>query len=504
MSRIEALNRRYAASSSLIQYGVEILAVGDPAGARLNAACRQLMFRVGEDGPELWEDLLGSVKSLRWRLMTHPQPIGFNPALRDGAAEVLRQTRRLRGAVTEDALLDKLAAAAAGVTTQDPVLGGTLLRSVQEVGATDCVVVAASASARAAISEWLGPEGINVVTVSSLKHMNPVEQSYAVGPPRFFGPSLVTAPMTDAVSFVMPAWFRDRQIPSSVLTPHAEGAICVRVRLSMEGDLAEPESRVEDEGDFVEEFLPQPVWGSPESPRREPRSDEVEARRLLLSGNRGLWLDNGERIRALDPEQPAGERVVHIDVETVQVGTYLLLREGETEHEAVYQAALDRLGERSLEVAATQRAWKQRLQRRLSQMGPSRVESELRTAGVKTVERAPAWREPNLVRPQSDQDFEKLLRWLDLPVQPSFGNAVLLRREVYRTIAQIREQLESAVSAADLSALERDGHLRVDVGSAGFRGILAARVIAVSPHTEIIPRNEARVPFEDWSGQWLE
>jgi hypothetical protein len=388
---------------------------------------------------------------------------------------------------------------------QDPVLGGVLLRSAQEVGPTDCVVVAANASARAAMSEWLRPIGINVLTISSLKHMMPsLEQSYAVGPPRFFGPSLVTAPMTDAVSFLMPAWFRDRQIPRSALTPHAEGAIRVKARLFMEGDLAEPESRGVDVEDLEEELLPQPVWGSPRSSAREPLSDEVEARKLLLSGNRGLWLDNGERIRALDPEQPLGERVIHVDVETVRVGTYLLLREGETEHEALYHAALNRLGDRSPEVAATQRVWKQRLQRRLSQMGRSRVEGELRSAGLKTTERAPAWREPNLVRPQSDKDFERLLQWLDLPVQPSFDNATLLRREIYRTIAQIREQLEAAISAADLSALERDGHLSIDVESAGFRGILAARVIAISPYTEIRPRNETRVPFEDRSGQWLE
>lgn len=505
MSRIEALNRRYAASSSLIRHGVEILAVGDPAGARLSAACRQLLLRVGEDGPGLWDDLLGSVKSLRWRLTAHPQPIEFNPALREGAAEVFRQTRRLRGAVTEEALLDELAAAAEGVTAQDPVLGGILLRSVQEVGADDCVVVAANASAKAAMSEWLQPVGINVLTVSSLQHMKlEVEQSYAVGPPRFFGPSLVTAPMTDSVSFLMPSWFRDRQIPHSVFIAYAEGAIRVKARLFVEGDLTEPAFEGKDEEDFEEEFLPQPVWGSPRSPDREPLSDEVEARKLLLSGNRGLWLDNGERIRTLDPGQPLGERVVYTDVETVRVGTYLLLREGETEHEALYEAALDRLADRSLEVAATQRAWKQGLQRRLKQMGRSRVERELRSVGVKTVERAPAWSQPNLVRPQSDQDFEKLLQWLDLPVQPSFGNATLLRREIYRTIAQIREQLEAAVSAADLSALERDGQLSIDVESAGFRGILAARVIAICPHAEIIPRNEVRVPFEDWSGQWLE
>ncbi|MGN6405681.1 hypothetical protein [Sinomonas sp.] len=505
MSRIEALDRRYAASSSLIRHGVEIVAVADPAGARLNAACRQLMLRVDEDGPGLWDDLLGSVKSLRWRLMTHPQPIDLNPALRDGAAEVIRQTRRLRGAVEQDSLLDELAAAAEGAIAQDPALGAILLRSAEEVGANDCVVVAANASARAAMGEWLRPQGVSVLTASSLQRAKPgIEQSYAVGPPRFFGPSLVTAPTTDAVSFLMPAWFRDRQIPHSVLAPYAEGAIRVKARLFVEGDPTEPKFQVEDEEEFEKELLPQPIWGSPPSPGREASSDEVEARKLLLSGNRGLWLDNGERIRALDPGQPSGERVVYTDVEAVRVGTYLLLREGESEPNALYEAALDRLGQRAAEVEATQREWKQRLQRRLRQMGPWRAERELWSAGVKTAERARAWCEPNLVRPQSDQDFEKLLQWLDLPIQPSFANATLLRRETHRTSVHIREQLETAASAADLSALERNGHLSIDIESGGFRGILAARVIAISPHTEIVPRNEARVPFEDRSGQWLE
>ncbi|WP_369046796.1 hypothetical protein [Sinomonas sp. P10A9] len=503
MSRVDALARRYAASSSLLRYGVEILAVGDPVGSQLNAAVRLLMRTVQEDGPGLWEDLLGSARALRWRLMSHPQPIEFNPALREGAEEVIRQTRRLRGAVANNALLDELSAAAERVCEQDPVLGPVLLRSIQEVGASDCVVVAGSASAGAAMDEWLRPQGVSVLTLSGLKRTPPdVGQSYAVGPPCFFSSSLVTAPVTDAVSFLIPAWFTYRQVPQSVLAPYAEGAIRIRSRVFTEGDVTEPESPAEDEE--LEEFLPQPVWGTHQSASREPSSDEVEARKLLLSGHRALWLDDGERIRALDPRLPRGERVVYVDVAAVRPGTYLLLREGETEHRALHQAALARLGDRASEIDTTQRAWKQRLQTRLSQRGHWAVERGLRNAGVKTADRARAWREPNLVRPQSDQDFERLLQWLDLPVQPTFGNATSLRREIHRASAQIREQLETTVSAADLTALEHEGHLSLDMKTVGFRSILAARVIAVSPHTEIVPRHEARVPFEDRSGQWLE
>lgn len=504
MSRIDALNRRYAASASLVNYGVEILAVGDPVGARLNAAARQLMIAVREDGPGLWDDLEGAVKSLRWRLATHPQPIEFNPALKDGTAEVIRQARRLRNAVADDSLLEELSEAAAQVSASDPVLGAVLLRSINEVGPLDCVVVAASTAARAAMSDWLETSGVKVFTASELEHAaTDVEQSYVVGPPRFFRSGLVTAPVTGALSFVMPAWFRDRGIPSSAIAPYADGAIHIQSRVFTEGDLTEPESPTEDET-VEEDYLPRPVWGSRQSPDREPSSEEVEARKVLLSGGFALWLDDGERIRTVDPRQPVGERVTYTDVPSVHSGTYLLLRHGQTEHRALYDAALSRLGDRRVGIEESQQAWKQKLQARLDYLGRRAVARELSGRGVKTVDRAHAWASPNLVRPHSDHDFEQLLQWLTVPIQPSLGNATLLRRAIYQVSAEIREQLETAISAANMNVLERDGHLSLDAEGAGFRGIFATRVLAVSPHTEIVSRYDARVPFVDRSGQWLE
>lgn len=505
MSRIEALNRGYAASTSLVRNGVEILAVGDPAGARLNAAARQLMLAIREDGPGLWDDLVGAVKSLRWRLATQPQPIEFNLALKDGVVQVTRQVRRLRGAVANDALLDELAAAAGKVVESDPVLGAVLLRSIEEVGPKDCVVVAASTTASLAMGEWLRRLGVTVLTAGELKHTLPdMEQSYVVGPPRFFRSSVVTAPMTSSVSFVMPSWFGDRQIPHSAIAPYADGAIRIKARVFTEGDLAEPESAHSDDKALEDEFLPGPVWESNQIPHREPSNDEVVARKLLLGGNLALWLDDGERIRIVDPQQPIGERVTYADLASVRRGTYLLLRQGETEHWALYEAALDRLGDRRGVIDASQQAWKQQLQVRLTQLGYRALVRELRSRGVKAADRARAWIDPNLVRPHSDHDFEQLLQWLGLPIQPSFGNATLLRRAIYQASSEIREQLETAISAADLFALERDGHLSLDVKTAGFRGILATRVLAISPHTQIVSRNDARVLFEDRSGQWLE
>lgn len=504
MSRIEALNRRYAASASLARHGVEIVVVGDPSGARLNVAARRLLTAVRDDGPGLWDDLVVAVKSLRWRRVTQPQPTEFNPGIKQGAEEVGLQARHLRGAVVNEDLLDELGAAAEEVAEIESAIGLSLLHSIEGHESEACVVVAANRPARAGLEGWLSERGVLVLTAGELEREQPrVDRAYVVGPPRFFKSSLVTAPVSNEVSFLVPAWFGDRTVPRSAIAPYAEGAISIEGRLVAVGDTSESESQAS-ASEVDDDLVPEPLWGSPQSPDREPTSTEVEAQKVLLSGNLAIWLDDGERIRALDPEQPVGERVIYTDVSAVRAGSYLLLRQGATERGALYQAALGQLGSHSETIDATQGVWKRRLAARLSELGYGEVVRRLRAAGVVTADRARAWTEPSLIRPHSDRDFERVLGWLGITTEPTFGYATRLRKALYQASADFREELETAVSGADLSILERDGYLSLDVQTEGIRGILATRVLAISPFREIVARHDARVPFEDRSGQWLE
>lgn len=504
MSRIDALNQRYAASTSLVHTGVEIVSIGDPAGARFNAAVRRLMALFKEEGGGYLDDLVGAARALRWRHITQPQPLEFNPNLLYSAGEVTKHAARLRGAIGDQGLLDDLTAAATLVASTDPIVGSALLRSVEEVGADSSVVIAASRLAAAGLQVWLLEHNVLVLTAGELeRHHSQREQAYVVGPPRFYPSSLVTAPATSGVSFLLPAWFGDRSVPRSAIAAYAEGAIRIEARVFTEGDTTEPELDLTAEPDDENEYLPQPVWGNRQDGDREPTSEEVAARKVLLSGNLAMWLDDGERIRSLDPEQPAGERVTYTEIPAVRAGTYLLLRQGETERKALYQAAIARLAGGAV-IEQAQEAWKRPLDKRIQQAGYRQAVKQLQAAGVKTADRARAWTNPNLIRPNSDQDFERLLQWLEIPTQPTFGYATLLRKTLYQVSAEIGKQLELAVSAADLSELETTGHLSLDVETDGFRGILATRVLAISPFTEIVSRHEARVPFEDRSGQWLE
>jgi hypothetical protein len=68
----------------------------------------------------------------------------------------------------------------------------------------------------------------------------------------------------------------------------------------------------------------------------------------------------------------------------------------------------------------------------------------------------------------------------------------------------VREMLERAFEDTDLTELERDGRLDLRIRVEGFRDLVAARVLAVSPHVHVIPRHQARVLFSDRSARWLE
>ncbi|EJZ09509.1 hypothetical protein MFORT_22320 [Mycolicibacterium fortuitum subsp. fortuitum DSM 46621 = ATCC 6841 = JCM 6387] len=465
---------------------------------------RRLLTLFKEEGGGYLDDLAGVAKALRWRCITQPQPLEFNPGRIHLADEVVKHATRLRGAIADQGLLDELAAAAAFVASNNSVIAEALLRSIEEAGSDCSVVVASNKPAATGLKAWLQDYDILVLTAGELERDEPQrEHAYVVGSPGFYPSSLVTAPVTSEVSFLLPTWLSDRAVPHSAIAAYAEGAIRIEARIFTEGDTTDPAHDLPGEPEDEKEYLPQPVWGTRREGDRQPTREEVEAHKVLLSGNLAMWLDDGERIRSLDPEQPAGERVTYTEIPGVRVGTYLLLRQGETERAVLYQAAIARLADGAA-IDRTQESWKHRLAERIQQTGHREVDKQLRAAGVTAADRARAWTDPNLIRPHSDQDFERLLHWLDIPTQPTFGYATLLRKTLYQVSAEIGKQLEVAVSAADLAELDTTGHLSLDAMTDGFRGILATRVLAISPFTEIVPRHDARVPFEDRSGQWLE
>ena len=124
---------RYAAAGSLAANGAEIVAVADPAGARLNAALRRVMLAARDD-PGLWDGIIQPARLLRWRLATRLQA----DTDQDIVAEIEKQERRLRPAVTDASLLKNLAGAARAAAEAESPLADALLDMIGRTGPEDC------------------------------------------------------------------------------------------------------------------------------------------------------------------------------------------------------------------------------------------------------------------------------------------------------------------------------------------------------------------------------
>lgn len=517
MSRIYDVIRRYDAARSVISSGVSVFAIGDPVGAQLNAAVRGIRNHVGDDDSTAWAEVLRVSEILRWRRITQPQPNKFSPFVEEMAQTIAQEASRLRNFVDAGELLDQLEGAAMAVATSDNPVGAVLLGSLEEVGPEQCVVVASRMAARVGLLAWLGDRGVQVVVPSELEGLGEgIDVSFAVGPPIFiprglFPRGLVTAPVTSELTFVMPAWFSQRALlgPEYVLqgsdfSDFADGGIEIRAKVFQIGDIAERAVDEPVEPDPQDIYYPQPEWGSRTSGDRDPLPDETEAWKVLLGGGLALWLDDGERIRSLDPTQPVGARVTYESIEGVVPGTYLLLRDGETERQAMYDAALSGAKGNAAQIKVTQDIWKQTLTDRLAKQQIGSVVDELARLSVRSATRVRAWTEPTLICPKRAEDFSLLLGWLGIPEHPTYSNAITLRRALYKASAELGRELEEAVGRADLKSLIRDGIMHLDLQREGFRGMIVARVLARSPFTEIVPRQRTRIPFEDGGAKWLE
>lgn len=505
MTSLRKIRERYEAAALVSASPVDLVEVGDSVGGALDSAIRDLTVSLRDDDPDLWVELLALARQLRFRVVTEPcgalGSAGWNE-LTHALTNAAHRQKQMTDSGTQ-VLLDALLTAVSQVDHGATPTAVALLEELKSTELSTCRVVAVSGRATAALQQWLTGLDIDVsvVRAGSRKELDVLAEEYLVGAPTMFAPSVISAPSATALSFFFPSWVAKnyRELPISPLSLNAEGGIRPRARLRSVGVHA-PSAIPPSTSD---ELNLKPVWREPGTRHPIAGEDEVLARRVLLGGSLSMLLDNeGEFIRAFDPDRPPGERVEFRDVQTVLPGTYLVVREGETEVDALFTRTLELLGEHRHAVETAQHTWKDALRGKLEVLGRSGVVRGLEKAGVRAADRAPAWTSVTVARPKYTHDFELLLDWLGLPRQPHVDLATLFRRTRLQAVANIRDELEHALSIADMQQLDRDGFVRLEV--TGFAGIVAARVLAVSPHDEIASRHDVRVPVHDARAQWLE
>ena len=181
---------------------------------------------------------------------------------------------------------------------------------------------------------------------------------------------------------------------------------------------------------------------------------------------------------------------------SVGVGNFAVLREGQSDSEALFLQAALNLGTKYTEIQKNQTVWKSSLQIALDRMGLSKVSKDLVSLGLKSENRIRDWVNPNLRRPLRDEDFRILLQYLGLNVKIYYESATSLRRTILQTAVEFRHQLEKAINDIPVKHLIDEGTVVIKAPVSGIANLFVSRIIGVSPIDVYVDRQKIRVPFE--------
>jgi hypothetical protein len=185
-----------------------------------------------------------------------------------------------------------------------------------------------------------------------------------------------------------------------------------------------------------------------------------------------------------------------ISPRSVGVGNFVVLREGQSDSEALLMQAASNLGNRYSEIEKNQKIWKSSLQVSIDNQGLNKVSRDLVDLGLKSVNRLRDWINPNLRRPLRDEDFRILLKYLGLEINTFYESATLLRRTILKAAMEFRNQLEKAINDISVKTLLNEGTVVIKAPVSGIANLFVSRILGVSPIEVYVDSLKIRIPFD--------
>jgi hypothetical protein len=180
---------------------------------------------------------------------------------------------------------------------------------------------------------------------------------------------------------------------------------------------------------------------------------------------------------------------------SVGVGNFVVLREGQSDSEALLLQAASKLGDKYAEIEENQKVWKSTLQAAIDKSSLSKVSRDLVDLGLKSENRIRDWTNPSLRRPLRDEDFKILLKYIGLDVNTYYESATLLRRTILKAAMEFRHQLEKAINDIPVDTLVVEGSVVIKAPVSGIANLFVSRIVGVSPIEVYVDRQKIRIPF---------
>lgn len=348
---------------------------------------------------------------------------------------------------------------------------------------------------------FLKQYGIRNVFVDSLhrRHEGFADNNLIFGPIHWFHESVLTSPRGTLLFAMAPAHIKF-QLPEMTSYPDWFNFGKVPLFRELDSSMLVLKSDEPEDADEFEHSIPI-RWISGNSSSSKTSDSQKLCRQIALANGKQVFIDvDGEEdfVNSVEIDHNNLLRKIEIATRDLKVGDYIILREGQSDAQALYLKARDLIGPKIDEIEIHQHEWKSALKNLLLKSDIKSLNRILSDKGMKSVNRLGDWTDPNLRRPLRDDDFAILLRHLTLDVNKYMNSATLLKRTILQVAVNFRNQLTATIGNLSGDRLRESGTQVISSPVDGIANLFISRVIGISSEERFVESQKVRVPFDNW------
>ncbi len=478
MSRIRRLNSLYQNANSSIQH----IAIHDDLLHTFSRAVRQLNFEV-RDWANVSTDLdeaLACLRRAEWRLRNQPGVFNSEHPAKVHLARGLFLLNRLSESLDPDLQNACRIIVENGNSifeSKESTLNSNLVRLIKEAeafGSSLPLIVVRQEDLVASTVSFLNSELSSKVKVSTgfkvLQTKPTIDKLFVIGNSNDYQSSLITVMFTQfGTTLIGYDWVPEQDAIETSLSELACKSISIKINHSITDDKTD----AIDISHFLEpsieisarqlKHVAKGVYSKIEAANAD--EDVIPCKAYLLAGNQVVFLPTKDgALDCLDLNAQEGSRVQRMSIQSLGIGSVILLRVGKSDSESIFEMANAIGGAEAVLYRELQKEWKDRLKDRISILGSQLVVRQLKDLGIVNPW-INEWKSfKNNIRPENDHYFRTLLIYLDIEPEETMKAMNALRRLHLIGAMRFRKMLKDQFENADLDEIYEKGFLIEDLG----------------------------------------
>jgi len=507
MSRFQRLKNLYEYAEMPIQH----ISIEDELLRTFSKEVRKLNIEMRDwlDVSTDWDEALANLRRADWRLRnqpadfskTHPAKVYLTSGLTklDGLYSNLGDDI---GQIARSIIENGNAILRSTISTLNSNLI-TLIKESQEAGAANVVLIMRQEDLIGPCVELLKSESLENVIVDTsygaIQKKHPLDKLVVVGNILDFPTSIFSSLFSKYGATILGySWVPEQDFIGTALSGIATRAIHIPIIHSQTKDKTE----AIDVSHFLEpsvEIASRQLRTVAKNvyehiDRSNVEEESIPCKAYLLAGNNVVFLPTKEgAIDSIDIEASSGSRVQRMPIKLIEIGSVILLRVGKSDSDSIFEMANGIGGKEAVACRKLQMAWKDALKLRISSLGSQLVIKQLKDLGIRNPWIG-EWKSfKNNIRPESDEYFRKLLKYLAIEPEETISAMNSLRRLHLMAAMRLRKMLKEKFENADLHTIHEKGFLIKDLGESPEIAKLGAFIcLSISEDVFEIPESAVK------------